>query len=164
MMSSTMDRAATPSSALFAPSIFRPELLAGKVAVVSGERMHGHAACVCACMHACICVLCFCMHIHVCLHGTVCCDAPCTHAWSLLPGGGTGIGKCIAAELLSLGATVVICSRKEDRLRAALHELQAGCVARPAAGGAGPERVLARVCNIRVEEEVTALFAFVLER
>ena len=38
---------------------------------------------------------------------------------AVVTGGGTGIGLQIATELLELGATVVICSRKEATLAAA---------------------------------------------
>jgi len=35
----------------------------------------------------------------------------------LVTGGATGIGKCVAVELATLGATVVIASRKEEHLK-----------------------------------------------
>ena len=66
----------------------------------------------------------------------------------LTPGGGTGIGKAISEELLSLGASVVIASRDEDKVRAA-----AGHMARLG-------RVEAARCNIRREEEVSSQTCF----
>lgn len=42
---------------------------------------------------------------------------------ALVTGGGTGIGAAIARELASLGATVVIASRKQDTLEAAARAL-----------------------------------------
>ena len=61
-----------------------------------------------------------------------------------MSGGGTGIGKAISEELLSLGASVVIASRDEDKVRAA-----AGDMARLGS-------VEAARCNIRevVEEDI----------
>ena len=41
----------------------------------------------------------------------------------LVTGGGTGIGKEIAAQFLKAGATVFICGRKEAKLKAAIEEL-----------------------------------------
>ncbi|KAG0003357.1 hypothetical protein BGZ80_001294 [Entomortierella chlamydospora] len=42
----------------------------------------------------------------------------------LVTGGGTGIGRCIAHELASLGATVVIAARKMDPLKAVQEEIK----------------------------------------
>jgi citronellol/citronellal dehydrogenase len=44
---------------------------------------------------------------------------------ALVTGGGSGIGFAIAQQLLQLGATVIISSRKEERLRAATEKLSA---------------------------------------
>ncbi|KAG0229452.1 hypothetical protein BGW41_003029 [Actinomortierella wolfii] len=41
----------------------------------------------------------------------------------LVTGGGTGIGRCIAHELASLGATVIIAARKQDQLTAVAKEI-----------------------------------------
>ncbi len=83
-------------------SIFRPDLFAGKVAVVTG--------------------------------------------------GGSGIGRAIARELVELGARVVIASRKEERLLEAAAEI------------GGDEQIATTVCNIRDEEQVRAMLQFTLER
>lgn len=44
---------------------------------------------------------------------------------ALVTGGGSGIGFAIARQLLELGATVIISSRKEERLKAAVEKLSA---------------------------------------
>ena len=65
----------------------------------------------------------------------------------LVTGGGTGLGKAIAAEFARLGAAVVVASRKDEHLeaaRAALADL---------GGGA-----LAVRCDIRSADEVAAAF------
>ncbi|MFH8293092.1 SDR family oxidoreductase [Streptomyces sp. NPDC018059] len=65
----------------------------------------------------------------------------------LVTGGGTGLGKAIAAEFARLGADLVIASRNEDRLTAARDELAS-------LGG----RVRTAVCDIRDAERVTEVF------
>ncbi|MEU5895046.1 SDR family oxidoreductase [Streptomyces venezuelae] len=65
----------------------------------------------------------------------------------LVTGGGTGLGKAVAAEFARLGADLVIASRNEDRLRAARDELAA-------LGG----RVTAAVCDIRDADRVAEVF------
>lgn len=71
----------------------------------------------------------------------------------LITGGGTGIGLRIARELGLLGATVVIASRKEEKLLAGLKILQEdGCSAEHA------------VCNIREDESVKACVSAIIER
>jgi peroxisomal trans-2-enoyl-CoA reductase len=74
---------------------------------------------------------------------------------AVVTGGGSGIGFAIARDLLGLGCTVVIASRKEEKLREAAQQLRAAvpgsCVAH--------ER-----CNIREEKDVAALMQRVLER
>lgn len=72
---------------------------------------------------------------------------------ALVTGGGSGIGKAIARELVQLGANVVIAARKRPRLDATAEELNA----------LGGGRVHATTCNIRDEDEVRALMAETLE-
>jgi citronellol/citronellal dehydrogenase len=71
----------------------------------------------------------------------------------VVSGGGTGIGRAIAQELASLGATVVICSRSVEHLEPTRAEIEA-------AGG----KVTALPCNIRDPEAVSAFFAEVVQR
>ncbi|WP_328929215.1 SDR family oxidoreductase [Streptomyces sp. NBC_00190] len=67
----------------------------------------------------------------------------------LVTGGGTGLGKAIAAEFARLGADLVIASRRAGQLEAAREELAA-------VPGAG--RVTAAVCDIRDPERVAEVF------
>uniref|UniRef100_A0A672TA56 Peroxisomal trans-2-enoyl-CoA reductase n=1 Tax=Sinocyclocheilus grahami TaxID=75366 RepID=A0A672TA56_SINGR len=76
---------------------------------------------------------------------------------AIVTGGGTGIGKAITSELLQLGCSVVISSRKLERLESAAEELTQKI----------PPSSLAKVtpiqCNIRNEEEVKNLMASTLK-
>ena len=65
---------------------------------------------------------------------------------AIVTGGGTGIGSAISKELLSLGAKVVIASRKVERLEAAEAKLSAQF---------GPDSVATLPCNIRKEDNVS---------
>ncbi|WP_234318092.1 SDR family oxidoreductase [Streptomyces sp. NRRL S-244] len=67
----------------------------------------------------------------------------------LVTGGGTGLGKAIAAEFARLGADLVIAGRRAERLEAAQEELAA-------VPGAG--RVTAAVCDIRDPERIAEVF------
>lgn len=67
----------------------------------------------------------------------------------LVTGGGTGLGKAIAAEFARLGADVVIAGRRAAPLDSACKELAA-------VPGAG--RVAAAVCDIRDPERVSDVF------
>ncbi|MFI6146869.1 SDR family oxidoreductase [Streptomyces sp. NPDC051109] len=67
----------------------------------------------------------------------------------LVTGGGTGLGKAIAAEFARLGADLVIAGRRAERLEAAREELAA-------VPGAG--RVTAAVCDIRDPERIAEVF------
>lgn len=67
---------------------------------------------------------------------------------AIVTGGGTGIGLCIAEELVRLGAKVVIASRKKQRLEVA---------ARGLAADYGAD-VLPVACNIRERADIEQLF------
>src|SRR2546427_300235 len=71
----------------------------------------------------------------------------------LITGGGTGIGRAIARELSSLGASVAICSRS-------MAHLEDTCASIKATGG----QVLAQACDIRNEKQVNAQVEAALER
>ena len=68
----------------------------------------------------------------------------------LVTGGGTGIGKAIATELVGLGAQVVIAARNDERLKAASVQLN------DVADKAGAPRVACLKLNIRDEDGVNA--------
>ncbi|CAG7831555.1 unnamed protein product [Allacma fusca] len=71
---------------------------------------------------------------------------------AIVTGGGSGIGRAITYELLTLGCKVVIASRNAERLEKAAKEL----------GEVGD--VTSIPCNIRKEEEVQALISQALEK
>ncbi len=71
----------------------------------------------------------------------------------IVTGGGSGIGRCTAHELASLGATVVLVGRKEGKLDAVAAEI--------AADGGKAERAAA---DIRDEDAVKALVADIVAR
>jgi len=71
---------------------------------------------------------------------------------AIVTGGGTGIGKAISEELLSLGAKVVIASRNEEKVAGAAKEM----------GRLGT--VVSRRCNIRSEEDVKSLMSSTIDR
>jgi len=70
---------------------------------------------------------------------------------AIVSGGGSGLGRASALELAALGATVVVCGRRQEPLD-------------ETAAGADGGRVEARVCDIREEDQVEALVDAVLER
>jgi citronellol/citronellal dehydrogenase len=69
----------------------------------------------------------------------------------IVTGGGSGIGRCTAHELASLGATVVLVGRNANKLRATVEEIVSD-------GG----RASQQVCDIRQEDAVRAMVAAVL--
>lgn len=74
----------------------------------------------------------------------------------VLTGGGSGIGRCVAHELASLGATVALVGRNQDKLAAVQAELQQA--------GIPEARVSRHRADIRDEAAVKALVAEVLAR
>jgi len=71
----------------------------------------------------------------------------------IVTGGGTGIGRCIAHELASLGATPVLVGRREDRLAATVAEISDA--------GGSVDHVAA---DIRKPEELEAAVATTIQR
>ncbi|KAJ8352359.1 hypothetical protein SKAU_G00238350 [Synaphobranchus kaupii] len=76
---------------------------------------------------------------------------------AIVTGGGTGIGKAITSELLQLGCSVVISSRKLERLEAAAKELSERIPR------TNPAKITPIQCNIRNEDEVKNLVASTLK-
>ena len=74
----------------------------------------------------------------------------------VVTGGGSGIGRCVAHELASLGATVALVGRNQDKLAAVQAELQQA--------GVPEDRVSRHSADIRNEAVVKALVAEVLAR
>lgn len=71
---------------------------------------------------------------------------------AIVTGGGTGIGKAISEELLTLGASVMIASRDKDKITNAAREM----------GKLGVVEV--KRCNIRKEEDVRGLMEATLKK
>lgn len=72
---------------------------------------------------------------------------------AIVTGGGSGIGRCTAHELVALGARVALVGRNEERLRAVLREITDG-------GG----QAETFVCDIRDEGAVQATVSLVIDR
>jgi citronellol/citronellal dehydrogenase len=71
----------------------------------------------------------------------------------IVTGGGSGIGRCTAHELASLGAKVLLIGRRPEKLAAVAAEIVED-------GG----QVDTAACDIRVEEQVVATVATLVER
>ena len=71
----------------------------------------------------------------------------------LVTGGGSGIGRCTAHELASLGATVAIVGRDEEKLARVRAEIEAEGIR---------GKVSVHACDIRKEEQVVAMVDAVL--
>ena len=71
---------------------------------------------------------------------------------ALVTGGGTGIGRAIALELASLGATTIIASRDQDKCKIASQEMS-----RQFLNDCKGQIVAGPSCSIRSEEDVKHL-------
>lgn len=71
----------------------------------------------------------------------------------LVTGAGSGIGRCTAHELASLGATVVLAGRTLEKLEKVAAEIDK-------AGG----KATVKACDIREEEQVADLFKHILSK
>ena len=72
----------------------------------------------------------------------------------IVTGGGSGIGRCTAHELASLGARVALVGRNSEKLARVAAEID---------GDVEPSRASGHVCDIRVEEQVVATIADILK-
>ena len=70
----------------------------------------------------------------------------------IVTGGGSGLGRCMAHELASLGANVVIVGRNADKLGTVVEEITSD-------GG----KVMAMTCDIREEAQVVSVIDRTLE-
>ncbi|MDX1669125.1 MAG: SDR family NAD(P)-dependent oxidoreductase, partial [Limnobacter sp.] len=71
----------------------------------------------------------------------------------LITGGGSGIGRCTAHELASLGANVAIVGRKLEKLETVQAEISETC----------PVKVTVHSCDIRDEDKVAQMVGEVLQ-
>lgn len=79
---------------------------------------------------------------------------------ALVTGGGTGIGKSIATELASIGATVVISSRDVQKCQESAKEINE--ILKPQ--GAKGKVVVGPSCSIRSEEDIENLITHIIEK
>lgn len=83
------------------------------------------------------------------------------HKVALVTGGGTGIGRSIAKELASLGATVVISSRDEEKCKTAANEINEEL--KVYGNGTRGKVVGGPSCSIRNDEDVENLMTHIIE-
>jgi len=83
---------------------------------------------------------------------------------AIVSGGGTGIGYAISSELMALGCDVLIASRNEGRLRAAVDKLNSTAASAAASADVRQPQATMFACDIRDEDSVAALVATATER
>jgi citronellol/citronellal dehydrogenase len=83
---------------------------------------------------------------------------------ALVTGGGTGLGKATALELVRCGACVTIAGRREDVLAEAAAEISELVGGEAADGGGGAEEVRTVVGDIREPGDARRMIGAVLER
>ena len=80
----------------------------------------------------------------------------------VVTGGGSGIGRCTAHELASLGAHVVLIGRKLEKLQTVAGEIVADGVAPTADGSSHVGHVSFHACDIRNEDAVKTTVAAIV--
>ncbi len=84
-------------------------------------------------------------------------DLHLTDRIAFIAGASSGLGLASAVALAREGCRVALCSRNEERIRAAARRVAE-------AAGIGPERVLPLVCDVTNEEQIERAIADTVER
>ena len=82
----------------------------------------------------------------------------------VLTGGGSGMGRCVAHELASLGASVALVGRTLAKLEAVEVELAASSAQLSPPEGSAPPRWASFACDIRDEDSVKSTVAAIVTR
>lgn len=76
----------------------------------------------------------------------------------LITGGGSGLGAAMAQHFASLGASLVLCGRREELLRNTAQRIHEAMPKVSESSYAGPSLIQTEVCDIRQAEQVEAMF------